>query len=176
MVTQSRTDIFIESELNKVKIIGMLQNRPLTRNELCSVLNITKMQMHNLLKKLVEQSYLKIADAHAFCSVAKRSMCTFTTTGRMYIGKDLTEIKARADANKEKRELRKAQGPCFTDNEDHLPKSERTNPTVVKVDNNTTIYYNSRRPQSDFTMKKEKKSRRNSSVAMGSSMSMFRNW
>jgi hypothetical protein len=38
------------------------------------------------------------------------------------------------------------------------------------------MYFNSRRPASDFKMKKEEKSRRNSKVAIGSGMGMFGNW
>jgi hypothetical protein len=176
MVTKSRTDIFIESELNKVKIIGILKSRAMTRNELGNVLDISKMQMHNLLKGLLEQEYIKIADDHAMCSIAKRSMCSFTIGKRPFVGKDLSAIRARADANKKNREKRAAQGPRTTDNVDHVPKASREDPVVVKVDEHTTIYYNSRRSQKDFALKKEEKSRRNSGVAMGSSMIMFGNW
>lgn len=180
MVTKSRTDVFIESELNKVKIIGALRKKPMTRNELIHALDISKMQMHNLLKGLVEQEYIKIANEHAMCSIAKRSMCSFTIGKRTYVGKDISEIQAKADKNKKLRERRAAQGPRPKGSratvETLLPKAAREEPVVVKVNEHTTIYYNSRRPTKDFAMKKEEKSRRNSGVAMGSSMIMFGNW
>lgn len=177
MVSRTRTDAFIESEQNKVKIMDILQKHPLSRTQLCIRLNISKMQMHNLLKALCGKGYIKIHDESYFCTVSNRTMCSYAPTGLPYVGRDLKEIEIRAEKNKMHRERRAAQGPrTYKKNPVREGSPKKPEPVVVKVDEHTTIYYNSRRPASDFTMKKEEKSRRNSKVAMGSSMEMFWSW
>jgi hypothetical protein len=177
MVSKTRTDAFIESEQNKVKIMALLNKHPLSRSQLCLRLDISKMQMHNLLKALCGKGYIKIHDESYFCTVSNRTMCSYAPTGLPYVGRDLKEIEIRAEKNKLHRERRAAQGPrTYTKNPAREGRPKKPEPVVVKVDEHTTIYYNSRRPSSDFTMKKEEKSRRNSKVAMGSSMEMFWSW
>lgn len=177
MVSKTRTDAFIESEQNKVKIMALLNKHPLSRSQLCLRLDISKMQMHNLLKALCGKGYIKIHDESYFCTVSNRTMCSYAPTGLPYVGRDLKEIEIRAEKNKLHRERRAAQGPrTYTKNPAREGRPKKPEPVVVKVDEHTTIYYNSRRPSSDFTMKKEDKSRRNSKVAMGSSMEMFWSW
>lgn len=177
MVSKTRTDAFIESEQNKVKIMAILNKHPLSRSQLCLRLNISKMQMHNLLKALCGKGYIKIHDESYFCTVSNRTMCSYAPTGLPYVGRDLKEIEIRAEKNKLHRERRAAQGPrTYNKNPAREGRPKKPEPVVVKVDEHTTIYYNSRRPTKDFTLKKEKKSRRNSQVAMGSSMEMFGSW
>lgn len=175
MVSKTRTDAFIESEQNKLKIMAILQKQPLSRSELCMRLNISKMQMHNLLKSLCGKEYIKIDDESYFCILSNRTMCSYAPTGIPYVGRDIKDIELKAEKNKVHRERRAAQGPrAYRTNPEGRPK--KVEPVVVKVDEHTTMYFNSRRPTSDFKVKKEEKSRRNSKVAIGSGMSMFGNW
>ena len=177
MVSKTRTDAFIESEQNKVKIMAVLQKHPLSRTQLCLRLNISKMQMHNLLKALCGKGYVKIHDESYFCTVSNRTMCSYAPTGLPYIGRDLKEIVIRAEKNKLHRERRAAQGPrTYKKNPVRDGNPKKPEPVVVKVNEHTTMYFNSRRPQSEYKMKKEEKSRRNSGVNMGSSMDMFGSW
>lgn len=177
MVSKTRTDAFIESEQNKLKIMAILTKQPLSRSELCLRLNISKMQMHNLLKSLCGKGYVKIHDESYFCTISNRTMCSYAPTGLPYIGKDLREIQVRADKNKMYRERRASQGSRVKKDPLAVQKEPpRVEPVAVKVNEHTTMYFNSRRPQSDFKIRKEDKSRRNSKVAIGSGMSMFGNW
>ena len=177
MVSKTRTDAFIESEQNKVKIMALLQKQPLSRSELCMRLNISKMQMHNLLKSLSGKEYIKIDNESYFCILSNRTMCSYAPTGIPYVGRDIKEIEIKAEKNKVHRERRAAQGPrTYKKNPVREGRPAKVEPVVVKVDEHTTMYFNSRRPASDFKIKKEDKSRRNSKVAIGSGMSMFGNW
>ena len=177
IVSKTRTDAFIESEENKKKIMALVQEKPLSRSEICMKLNISKVKMHTLLSYLCDKKYLKVDNEYYFCSFSKRTMCSYAPTGLPYVGRDLKEIQERADRNKKHREWRaaqKAQQANRTLVNEAVPK--RVEPIVIKVDEHTTIYYNSRRPSSDFKLKKEPKSRRNSKVAIGSGMGMFGSW
>lgn len=177
MVSKTRTDAFIESEQNKVKIMNLLAKHPLSRSALCLRLNISKMQMHNLLKALTGKGYVKIDDESYFCTISNRTMCSYAPTGLPYVGRDIREIEIKAEKNKLHRERRAAQGPrTYKKNPVREGRPAKAEPVVVKVDEHTTMYFNSRRPASDFKMKKEEKSRRNSKVAIGSGMGMFGNW
>ena len=106
-----------------------------------------------------------------------RAMSRYALTDLVYIPKDIEALKERTARNRVYRERRAAQGPRAKKDPLALPKEPlRTEPVAVKVNEHTTMYFNSRRPQSDFKLKKEDKSRRNSKVAIGSGMSMFGNW
>jgi hypothetical protein len=177
MVTKSRVDINIESEKNRAAVMRALKYTAMTRNEVESIVGTSKMQTHNLLKKLCQQGYLKFANLRAYCTVSHRHICSYIATSKEYVEKDMTKIKERADKNKAKRELREAQGPREPKpNPVREARPNKVEPAVVKVNEYTTMYFNSRRPQSDFKMKKEEKSRRNDKVSIGSGMGMFGNW
>ena len=177
MVSKTRTELFLESESNKTKVVDLLKDKSMTRQELCEATGASKMQMHNLLKRFTSLGYLKTNRNGEVCSVTGRAMSRYALTDLVYIPKDIEALKERTARNRVYRERRAAQGPRAKKDPLALPKEPlRTEPVAVKVNEHTTMYFNSRRPQSDFKLKKEDKSRRNSKVAIGSGMSMFGNW
>ncbi len=166
MNTESRIDYWIEHEKIRVQLLKEIEATPLTRNELVEKLKVSRDIVCNLIRHLNSHGYVRKIEGE-LCSVSKRAIGRYTPTNLKYEPKDFTARKERYEANKAARKNKVASKPKVKPN---------LNEAVIKVNEYTTIYLNSLRPQSDFAIKKERKNRRNSSVAIGSGMDMFGNW
>lgn len=166
MSTGSRLESWIEHNNHRIKLLKEAEAAPLTRNEMVEKLQLPRDVVLNLLRQLHGLGCLKKVNGD-ICSVTGRAIHRYTTTDVKYVPKDFTARRARYEANKALRERRKINKP---------PVAKKVQEPVIKVNEYTTIYLNSLRPTSDFTLKKERKSRRNSAVAMGSGMTLFGTW
>lgn len=166
MIDTSRIDMWIKHEGHRVKLMKELEAASLTRHEIVKKIGLSDDIVGNLIRQLNSSGYIKKIKGDP-CTITGRPLGRYTVTDVKYVPKDWTNRKERYEANKAAREHRAANKPA--------PKKE-TKETVIKVNEYTTIYLNSQRPQKDYAMKKEKKSRRNSSVAIGSGMDLFGSW
>lgn len=161
----SLVDTWIKHEKNRELVMKELERNPLTRHELAKILGFNENIVSNLIRSLTKFGFITKVDG-APCTVTYRNMGRYAIGKVKFVPKDWTVRKEQHDYNKaikERRELQKE-------------TEEESKKTVIKVNEHTTRYFNSRRPNSDFTIKKDPKSRRRSSVAMGSGMTMFESW
>jgi ribosomal protein S25 len=161
----SLVDTWIKHEKNRELIMKELEKNPLTRHELGAKVGFNENVVSNLIRSLTKSGHIIKIDG-APCSVTYRNMGRYTIGKVKYVPKDWTVRKEQHDYNKALKERRELQKEA----EDESKK------TVIKVNEHTTRYFNSRRPNSDFTIKKDPKRSRRSSVAMGSGMTMFESW
>ena len=181
MQPKSRIDIWIQYEANKLKVIETLHVTPMTRNELMQHTKLTKMQVHNIIKNLHSYKYIKIVQNDTVvCKVSGRTMRRYTCTSRKYVPKDLSGMKERSELNRQVRSGEKVKKPRkkydMTLRESQIKKEEMynsTDKTVIKVDEHTTIYLNSKRPLSDYSWQRKRK---HTVVSIGSGMDMFGTW
>jgi DNA-binding Lrp family transcriptional regulator len=161
----SLVDTWIKHEKNREIVMKELEKNPLTRHELARNLGFTDNVVANLIRSLTKFGYITTIEGDP-CSVTRRIMGRYTIGPVKFVPKDWTVRKERHDYNKAIKERQEQQKKIDQD-------SRRI---VIKVNEHSTIYMNSRRPNSDFTIKKDTKNRKKSRVAMGSGMTMFDSW
>lgn len=181
MSPRSRIDVWIEYEKNKEKVMKELAKKPLTRNEVAEIVGLTKVQIHNIIKNLNAYGFIKIAEnMGVVCAISGRTMRRYTPTLKKFVPKDMTGMKERSEANKAAREKRVPRKKYdMTKRIEQMEKEEqydKATKTVIKVNDHTTIYLNSKRPGSDYRWQRKAGARKHTSVSMQSGMNMFRNW
>jgi predicted transcriptional regulator len=178
MQPKSRIDIWIQYEANKLKIMETLQVTPMTRNELMQHTKLTKMQVHNIIKNLHSYGYIKVVkNDTVVCRVSGRTMRRYTYTTKKYNPKDLSGMKERSEAAKRPKDKSTPRKKYdMTLRESQIKKEEMydsTDKAVIKVNEYTTIYLNSKRPLSDYSWQRKRK---HTVVSIGSGMDMFGTW
>jgi predicted transcriptional regulator len=187
MEPKSRIDVWIEYELNKSKVMEALHVTPMTRNEIAKMLDLSKSQIHNIIRNLHSYGFIKVAsNAGVVCSVSGRTMRLYMPTRKKYVGKDREGMKERSEARKAAKEtrvprvkktaprkkydmsLRKAQ----MEKEELYEKAEKT---VIKVNDHTTIYLNSKRSQKDYAWQKTG-AKKHTPVSISSGLNLFGSW
>lgn len=188
MEPKSRIDVWIEYELNKSKVMEALHVTPMTRNELAKMLDLSKSQIHNIIRNLHSYGFIKVAsNAGVVCSVSGRTMRLYTPTRKKYVGKDREGMKQRAEARKAPKEtraprLKKTDLPKQYDMSLHKAKRakqdvyDNATDTVIKVNDYTTIYLNSRRATGDYAWQSKSKARKHSPVSIASGLNLFGSW
>lgn len=181
MSSRSRIDVWIEYEKNKEKVMQELAKRPLTRNEVAKIVGVTKTQIHNIIKNLNAYGFIKVAESTGVvCLVSGRTMRRYTPTSKKYEPRDMTGMKERSEANKIAREKRvprkKYDMTKRLEQMEKEAKYDKATKTVIKVNDHTTIYLNSKRPGSDYKWQRKAGARKHNAVSMQSGMDMFRNW
>ena len=170
-MAKERIKVLVQYEKNKENTLKALSIRPMTRIELCDFLKLTKPQIHNLLKYLEVEELVKVADYEGYCPIINRSLKRYTITGKEYIPKDVERMKKQAARNKQVRENRV---PRTT--KKAMKDLEKETKSVIKVNDHTTIYLNSKRPGSDYAWQRKKGSSGHNRGSMQSGMAMFANW
>jgi hypothetical protein len=181
--SKKRIDVWIQYEANKLVVMKALRKTPMTRNELIHHTKLSKMQIHNMIKNLHCSGYIRVVqNSGIVCKVSGRTMRRYTCTSRKYTPKDWSEIKQRSEAAKEKREKRATDKSTprkkydMSLRESQIKKEEMynsTDKTIIKVNEHTTIYLNSKRPLSDYSWQRKRK---HTVVSIGSGMDMFGTW
>lgn len=164
MTSNSLIDTWIEHEKYRERFMEVIKINPLTRHELVKKLGLTRDVVANLIRNLSKGNYIIKIEGEP-CSITHRLMGRYTTGYVRFVPKDLSGRKKQCDYNKVIQEIEPEK--------EMIPESQKT---VIKVNEHSTIYMNSRRPQSDFTIKRDPKSPRKSMGAISSGIGMFENW
>ena len=170
-MAKERIKVLVQYEKNKENTLKALSIRPMTRIELCEFLKLTRTQVHNLLKYLEVEGHVEVADHEGYCPIINRSLKRYTTTDKEYIPKDVKLMKEQAARNKKIRENRVPRPP-----KNSIINIDKETKSVIKVNDHTTIYLNSKRPGSDYAWQRKKGSSGHNRGSMQSGMAMFANW
>lgn len=186
MQPKKRIDIWIQHEANKLIVMEALHVTPMTRNELMHHTKLSKMQIHNMIKNLHYHGYIRVVqNTGVVCRVSGRTMRRYTCTSKKYTPKDLSGMKERSEANKAARSKPKKEKKVkstprkqydMTLRAAQIEKEqayESTDKTVIKVNEHTTIYLNSKRSLKDYSWQRKRK---HSVVSIASGMNMFGLW
>jgi DNA-binding Lrp family transcriptional regulator len=180
MSVKTRVDMWIAYEENKAKVMEVLHVTHMTRNELADVVGLTKMQIHNIIKNLHSYGFIKaVEEKGVVCSVSGRTMRRYMPTKKKFVARDMTGMKERSEANRiarEKRVPRVRKKYDMTLRNSQIKKEEmyeKADNTIIKVNEHTTIYLNSKRNPKDYSWQRKRK---HSEVSIGSGMNMFGNW
>lgn len=167
-----RTQEWLDSDIQREKIHKYIAEHPqISSFEVAEVFNIKQMQAQHQIKKLKDAGYLEM--------IGNRLMARYVVTRKKFVRKypdnyvelvNMT-LKERAEARaKEKAEARaegKAEHKTGADGYDRR--------TVIKIDANTTVYMNSRKPAGTYAWQSKMGARKSygRSRGIGSGLAMF---
>ena len=171
--THAKPAVLAVSERRNIAVLELLKEGPRTRTEIMHLLNLTKDLTHHTTKRLLLKGYIKEGKEKIRCPISGRSVHTYLLTGKQY---DMTRanviFEREASHIKPSREDLKIR-------EEQIAKEEfyeRAPSHIIKVNEHTTVFLNSKRPSSDYAWQRNKNRSRVGPISIASGMNMFRNW
>lgn len=167
-----RSREWLDSDIQREKMHQYIAEHPqISSFELAEVFNIKQMQAQHQIKKMKDAGYIEMIGKR----LAARYVVTRKKFKRKYPDDYIEQVQASLQERADARAAHAAEIKAAGKNRERDPDADKR--TVIKVDANTTVYMNSRKPAGSYSWQSKMGGRKNKvNMSIQSGMSVFEGW
>lgn len=171
----SKAKEFDEVEASKMQVLELCKDNP-TRNEIVFETGLSKGKVQHIVNALIFYGVIKAEKSFKVCRVSKRKMKRFKLTGVPYVPFSYAKLAEERKKRPKIKDLPLEEQIAHKKEVELRRKLEAGTNTVIKVNEHTTVYMNSKKKAGAYNWQSKTGARKGMPIALQSGMAMFSNW